>query len=440
MKLVFVENRHKTYFYVPIVKELQKQGHEIHWLIQNREFVPKGFPNIYVIPYPKGEPKVVKKDQDIEEVMISDRQFNHFRRNNLDRYYYYYDAIENYLDQVKPDLVFGESTAFHELLAILYCKRKDILFLHPSTCRYPVGRFSFYEYDTLLPYQGSKEQLNKDEALEVINQIVYRTSIPDYMRLIPPSRMSRMQDRVLKIKSYAFGEKYNTPAPRAKYKLEKQKKRMISSWDAISEMHVEEVSGFSILYPLQMQPEANLDVWGKNFRDQAKLIKKISDVLPEGVQLIVKPNPKSNYEISNDLIELASQRDNIIPLHHQVKMDNVLSKIDLVMTVTGTIAIESILSDIPVATLVHTINNRIKSCIYINDLQTDLIPLIDLIKKDDFPITNEEDKIGFINLLNQSSYKGKISDPFTDVSCISEENVQNLVKAFESVLSKHDKH
>lgn len=439
MRILFIENRHKTYFYEPIAHALREKDYEIHWLIQNKEFLPSKDFTSHLIPYPQSKIEFTR-DEEIESLIRIDRQFNHFEKKDSSYFYYYNQKIAELLDIIQPDIVFGESTAFHELITIVQCKRKDILFLNPSTCRYPVGRFSFYLNDTLMPYQGSNEKLDTKESLEVIRQIIHRTSVPDYMKLVPPSKITKIQDKMVKMKSYALGEKFNTPDPRVKYKLEKQKKRIITSWDAIAEMHIEEVTEFSVLYPLQMQPEANIDVWGKNHRDQTQLIEQLSNNLPTGVKLIVKPNPKSKYEISEELIQLVHQRDNIVPLHHKVKMDDVLPKVDLVITVTGTIAIECILSDVPVVTLVHTINNQIKSCIYINNIESELNPLIEKIIKGEFPRTTEADKIGFINLLNQSSYKGKISDPFTDVSCVSDENIKSLVIAFESVLTKHGKH
>ena len=55
------------------------------------------------------------------------------------------NTISNAIEKIKPDLVFGESTLFHELLVINACKSRGILYLHPSSCRYPTNRFSFYK-------------------------------------------------------------------------------------------------------------------------------------------------------------------------------------------------------------------------------------------------------------------------------------------------------
>ena len=433
MKILFIENRHKTFFYEPIARQLQADGNKIYWIIQNKEFVPSLDSVKYTIPYPKEKIKY-QTDKEIEEIIKIDRQFNHFNQKDSTYFYYYNERIRDIIEKIMPDIVFGESTAFHELLTILNCKKLGILYLNPSSCRYPIGRFSFYEYDTLIPFKGSGEVLQKKDAEYIIDQIVNRTAVPDYMKLTPPSKLTKIKDKLLKVKSYMLGEKYNTPNPFLKYKSEKQKKQINLKWDEASVKEISDENSFTILYPLQMQPEANIDVWGKEYRDQTNLISKIADSLSKDCKLIVKPNPKSNYEISEELITLATRNKQIEILHHFVKMDNVLPKVDLVITVTGTIAIECILSNKPVITLVDTINNKVKSCIYIESIIPKLSSIIEEVKKDNFPKLLNNEKVAFINSLNKSSFEGKVSDPLTDESCILENNIHKMATAFRYIL------
>lgn len=434
MKILFIENRHKTFFYEPIAKKLQEEGIEISWLIQNKEFTPNLESKKYSIPYPNAKIDI-ELDTEIESLIKIDRQLNHFEKKDSSYFYYYYEKIKQILEEINPDFVFGESTAFHELLTVLNCKRKDILYLNPSTCRYPVGRFSFYKYDTLIPYKGSSETLQDNKAEEIIDQIVHRTTIPDYMKLILPSKMTKLNDKAIKVKSYLTGEKYNTPNPFTKFKLENRRKQIIVKWDSISENMIDQKKNdFIILYPLQMQPEANIDVWGKEYRDQTKLIRNITELLPKNCKLIVKPNPKSKYEISEELISLIAKNEKVMALNHTVKMDDVLPKIDLVITVTGTIAIECILINKPVISLVDTINNKIKNCTYVKSMTKELTTVIQEVKNNAYPKATNEEKIKFINSLNKSSYQGKVSDPFTDASCILEDNIDKVAVAFRNII------
>lgn len=434
MKLLFIENRHKTFLFELISNQLGKYGHEIHWLIQNKQFMPSGNAKKYIIDYPLTQINNYKKDEAIEEVIKSDRQFNHFNKQDTSYFYYYNDKIERYLKELKPDVVFGESTAFHELLTINNCKKQQILYLNPSTCRYPIGRFSFYKYNTLEPYLGSTEVLSDEAANDVINQIVDRKTTPDYMKPSPASKRTIIKDKAKKIYGYAKGEKYNTPSPLIKYKIEKEKDNNIKLWDAFAKDKLDIVNKTILLYPLQMQPEANIDVWGREHRDQLQLIKSISNIIPDDVVLVVKPNPKSKYELSRDLVDYVQNSSNIIALQHKVKMNEIFPYVDLVVTVTGTIAIECVLSNKPVATMTHTINNYAKNCIYIKNITPGLQTVIDDVKNNTFHRISNQEKINFINVLNSTSYKGVISDPFSDQSCMRDDNLKSLVLAFNHVL------
>ncbi|SDS43290.1 capsular polysaccharide export protein, LipB/KpsS family [Winogradskyella sediminis] len=434
MKLLFIENRHKTFLYEPITEHLKKLGHEVHWLIQNKQFLPSAKTNVHIISYPKKKDTIERKDNGVEKVIISDRQVNHFEIKDQSHFYYYDRKIEAILLSIQPDFVFGESTSFHELLAIKNCKNHNVLYLNPSTCRYPIGRFSFYKYDTLEPYLGSDEKLTNEEANELIDQIVYRKTAPDYMRLSPASKFETLKDKIKKTYAYINGEKYNTPNPLIKYKLEKQKKKNRLNWDTNAVNKVIKSTKFKILYPLQMQPEANLDVWGRPYRDQNELIRQIVENLPKDVTLYVKPNPKSKYELSTELIDVVTKSENCVALHHCTKMDAILPDIDLVITVTGTIAIECVLDNKPVATLVKTINNTAENCKYLFNLEEELKKIIKDVELDVFPKIDNQEKINFINRLNETSYKGIVSDPWTDLNSISDQNILNMVSAFKSVL------
>lgn len=434
MTLLFIENRYKTFYFEAIAKQLVKHGFKVHFLVQNKSFEPNNEFIKHVIPYPKSNQNNYVKDIAIETVIESDRQQNHFGKKDKSYFYYYNSKIKAILNSVKPDMVFGESTAFHELLTINLCKENKILYLNPSSCRYPLGRFSFYKYDTLEPYRGSSEVLEKTKALEIIDGIVNRTAQPNYMKVVSVSNTTKLLDKIKLVKSFIERERFNTPNPLIKYRVEKQKQKNVDIWDDIAKANLE-TEKFAILYALQMQPEANIDVWGRKHRNQTELIKKVSEMIPENSILVIKPNPKSKYELSEELINLVKTKTNIICLKHATKMEAVLPKIDLVVTVTGTIAIECILSNKPVVTLVKTINNTAKNCLYIEEI-TGLNKIISLIERNHFPIIDESSRIDFMNQLNTLSYKGIVSDPLSDVNCVSEQNIKNMTNAFLKVLKK----
>ena len=429
--LLFIENRYKTYFFEAIVNRLSEKGFDIHFLIQNDHFLPKLKVKKHIISYPK---KTISysKNEAIELIIASDRQQNHFKKKDQSYFYYYHNQIDQVLQQVKPDVVFGESTAFHELLTINLCKQNDILYLNPSTCRYPLGRFSFYKYDTLEPYKGSEELLSEEDAKNTVKAIVNRTAKPDYMKAVSISKSDKIKDKLKLVSGFAKGERFNTPNPVIKYQAEQVKTKNIAKWDAFASMDIN-TDKFVVLYPLQMQPEANIDVWGRPYRNQTELVKKLLNVLPNHAVLVVKPNPKSKYELSEELIATVEKNHNCVALQHSTKMDAVLPKVDLVVTVTGTIAIESVLSNKPVVTLVKTLNNTAKNCMYLPQLNQ-LPKIIDAVTANEFPKLLIQETSQFINLLNSKSYKGIVADPFNDANCIGDKNLSDMETAFLNVL------
>ncbi|WP_452225474.1 capsular polysaccharide export protein, LipB/KpsS family [Lacinutrix chionoecetis] len=432
MTLLFVENRYKTYFFEAIALELAKKGFDIHFLIQNKNFLPKKKFTNHKITYPKRVYKDYTPDKDIALIIESDRQQNHFKKRDQSYFYYYNNKIEQILNTVKPDFVFGESTAFHELLTINLCKKKDILYLNPSTCRYPLGRFSFYKYDTLEPFKGSGEVLETNIALQVVDSIVNRTAKPDYMKALSISKKAKIADKIKLVKGFVEGESFNTPHPITKFSIEQVKRRNIKMWDEQAMTKLSKTQ-FLLLYPLQMQPEANIDVWGRAYRNQSELINALANAIPEDVTLVVKPNPKSKYELSAGLLDVVKHHQNIICLAHSTKMDDVLKDIDLVVTVTGTIAIECILSNKPVVTMVKTLNNKAANCLYLPNLK-DLDSVISKVKSSTFITLKDNEKANFINALNSTSFKGIISDPYCDANCVGSSNIENVEKAFLTVL------
>lgn len=437
-KILFIENRYKTFLLEPIAKRLDKMGYEIFWIIQNKEFDVQGNFKKFIIPLPPKKKKTYAENKRVEDIIEVDRQYNFFNNTATDYFYYYNEKIDAILEEVQPDLVFGEATAFHELLAIINCEKRNILYLNPCTSRYPTGRFSFYRYNTMEPYMGSEEVLDEEVAVGVIEEIIHRKVMPDYMKKKKFSNKKKLKDKLLKLSSYFKGERYNTPHPYIKLKVERQKKKNIKYWDSISEKGIQKNNSFKLLYPMQMQPEANIDVWGSKHRDQAKLIDSISSLLQEDEVLYVKPNPKSKYELSKELIDLLHRKKNVHLLHHSVKMEEVLPDVDMVVTVTGTIAIECILMNKPVVTLVNSINNSAKNCIYMSSLDKELTNVIQDVKNESFAELDRLEKVHFINVLNKTSYKGNISDPFTDPSCIVKENIDNLVEAFNAVIETNE--
>lgn len=438
MRILFVENQYKTYFFEEIALKLEEEGHDVFWIVQNKVFEPKNNFKKYIIPYPKNKNYNKVEDKDIDDIIYSDRKVNYFGYKDKNYFYYYNEKIKELVYKIKPDIAFGESTLFHELLTGKYCKELGVKYLNPLPCRYPTGKFSFYLYDTLEPFKGCDEELPREEVLSIINNIINRKISPDYMKPVQMTNLEKLANKFKKIKGYYVGDKYNTPSPFAKTKIEKQKNETKHIWDNLATSTINKSDKFKILYPLQVQPEENIDVWGRKRRDQLAVIQEIENNLPENAILYVKPNPKPKYEVDSKMIDFVSASKKIVMVHHSVSMTEIFNEFNLIITVTGTVAIESILSNKPVINLIKTLNNTVRNCVYLDNLK-ELPQVIDKINNGTFPTASEQDKIDFINLLNKTSYFGNVSDVLSDKNCIDEGNILLITKAFNDVMAKAKK-
>ena len=150
------------------------------------------------------------------------------------------------------------------------------------------------------------------------------------------------------------GEKYNTPSLFRKIFLEIVLIKNIIKWKFISQP-INKNKKFKILYPLQLQPEQNIDVWGYPYNNQTNLIKKISKTLKnKNIEIYIKLNPLTKYELSKEMIKLIVSNDNLIPLEPKYQMSDIINKVDLVITVTGSILFECVINKKPIISFKKT--------------------------------------------------------------------------------------
>lgn len=443
MKFAFVENRYKTFFWSAVAQALKSHGHAIAWLVQNPVFAPAG-DSVCVVPFPRRS-ELTSVVGDIPEalhwVRAADRFINYFGGD--DRHYRYYArAIKHWLEREQPDVVIGESTLFHELIVIEECRSKGIPYFHPSMPGYPGGRYSVYAYASKKPLGHNLDIPTEADCLIVAEAIRKRERIPDYM--IPPSGGDperthplprSLPDRMTILRGYWKGERFNTPAPWRKFLLDLKVGLRLRIWQRTVSAKAEPIGRRFVVYPLQMQPEANLDVWGQQFRDQAQLIRNIADHLPEGWHLLVKANPKPKYELSADLFSVLQEHPRVSPIAMTEQMGKVLERVDLVCTVTGTVAVECVLSRKPVVQLGPGIVENGVGCMQLKEVAA-IVDAIRLIEIGQFPIASDAERIRLVHRLYSTTFAGKVADPLHMPAAMAPNNVRAVASTLEEIAAQ----
>jgi hypothetical protein len=445
VRIAFVEVRDKTGLFLRIAERLR--CHEVHWLVQNRAFVDREKSNVTILPYPRRGQLLAARDLSDEELGIirrvanSDRFVTSFGKDNS-YYGWYLKELERWLERVRPELIFGEVGNFHSHLLALIAERRGIPFLNPVSSRYPAGRFSFFLFDRLVPVGGDQEKMNDEDLSSVMKSITQGTLRPDYMA-VSSRRRDVVAYKTRLLIEYARGERFATQNP-VKYAWRRRNLRdVVARWesqalDTEGFMHLRGRRTPIILYPLQMQPEVNLDVWGHDHRDQVELLSHLCDrVDAGGGVLVVKPNPKSFHEMSDPLLDMLSRRKHAFRLSKSVRMEQVSDLCDLVVTVTGTVAIERLLSRRPVEVLSPDYARLLDLPQACRDLARSwelTAELCDDVRER----MRSFDPLHVIRRLADSSYPGEIAEPLAAPRVLREDNLVRVASSFQSFIETYE--
>ena len=431
-RITFIENRGKTVFWAAVAKQLAAAGHVVSWIVQNKAYRPhvKG-QKIIVLPVPAARDL---QDIGIPDAVSTDRGRTYFGSGHL-HYAHYQRHIASALETLKPDVVIGEPTLFHELLAIAACQTAGIPYLHPTMNRYPAQQFSILDADTQVPAVRSGDIWDAS-AIDALAQAVCSDAIqPSYMKIPKRRALWARRGRLIAgqmrtIAGRLAGEQYNTPSVLRKLQLQRSLKANLMQWDALA--HGPAPNGPVILYPLQMQPEANIDVWGRPYSDQIAVIKALAAALPANGQVAVKANPKSKYEVSDALMSLARQDPRVVLLPQAWTMAQAKDASTGTVTISGTVGYEAIFGRNRCLSLRHPVIDT-----HFADFaaQTPAQAVALLLSDPDIGRGNMGLTKAFLRILVADSFAGVISEPTYDPDCVSLENITQVTKAITQAVA-----
>ncbi len=440
MRILFIENRTSTVIWEKAAHVLAAHGHEVHWLVQNHLYAPKAA-NVHLVPYPAAaDLSDGPLDPALAQIARTDRAVLNFGVKPS-HYPHYWKHVGALLDRLAPEVVFGESTNFHELMAIHVCKARGTPYVAPLETRYPAGRIVFFRYDTFEPIGGCHEPLSPQANRELLDRIVKRDVRPAYMEA--PSgawnaRVGRWSERLRLTRAWLLGERFLTPSPLRHIRLNRTRDRTKAAWDAMARQR----SGFNpradrawVLYPLQLQPESNLDVFGQPWNNQCETMARAAAALaPMGARLVVKPNPKSKYEMMPALLEAARRHDNIVPLEHAYPMSAVFPDAPLVLSVTGTVILESIFSGKPVAVLGDHQMTSLAGVTRLGAPEQVAAVLQEVLAGRARRATRDEGE-ATLQWLHETSYGTRFFDPVQRPDLLTGDTIRKLQAAFLDVLA-----
>lgn len=432
-RICFIENRGTVALWQTVAATLRGRGHQIGWIVQNHAFLPRDAARAgdwtAVIPYPR-QSDLAPANSNLLGAIAGDRGVLYFGKEPT-HYRYYADQISAALDAFRPDAVIGEPTLFHEQLAILQCRRRGIPYLHAVTSRYPGDRFQVVEGDTQIPVSTPGEVWADDRLRDHVDGIRENRVVPTYMlQTHAPGRLDTLSAGLNLWLAHLAGEGFNTPSLRRKMRLTALLKQRLAQWEQLARPVPPGCK--ALLYPLQMQPEANINVWGRPYSDQLATIKAMLAAAPDNIHIAIKANPKAKYEVTEDLIALARSESRIILLPLRQSMSEAQAATLGSLTVTGTVGLEAVFGKGRCLSLCHPVITEHLPAFHISSIAEGVQRLLD---DPTAGLGTEATALWLLGYLISTSYPGIISEPLLDQRVLQPANVTLVADGLEDALN-----
>jgi hypothetical protein len=440
----FIANYYLTPLQIRIAKGLEAKGIDTCWIVVNegllQSILEAGWSRDRIL-HLQFEGHATGNDADlpiplkINDLLTADRALREAPQRGLAYLHAAARAILSFLDVQHPIFVFGEVTWAHERIAAAICHhRGDMQFLSPHTVRFPAGRWGFFQgQDQTHLFNPPGKMTDTVEAPVIVAE--------------PPSYVKRNDEllaqartlgaRLSRIMRFVTRENISSSDPTfiqsrwATLKIAgtEEMNRMLYRFVKRKVLDGAMLTQPFVLYALHKQPESSIDVFGRYYEDQWKLIHAIWRSLPAGWHLYVKEHSNAIGDRSPGFYRRIAALPNTQIIHERASATALIRASQAVFTVSGSIAYEAALLGKKSFTFAPMFFNRFASCksITIDALRDcgDLRELIDA--PNPSAMADAEDYI------LSRSFLGNFTDVHTDPTVLRLDNVTKLIAAFCSL-------
>ncbi len=440
--ICFIANFSKTYFFHAIAEELARYNTTVYWITSNQKlynFLIEAYGEDAVLLINRDTPRNEPIDDfKLNELVFGDRVLRHDVENGLSFLRNIQVPIYKFLKENKVRFVFGEITWSQEILIHRICsKRKELncTFLNPHVVRIPNDRFAFFTDEV----QATFFEVNKEYP---VTNLKLEVKKPTYLK-INDGRLKKANSilgRLDRIRRWITNENIDKKDPTllhkgiARLKTRTQEESNKEIYKFVKRKTFEEVNNAPYIFVgLHKQPEASVDVFGRYYEDQALNIVNLWRALPEGWNLLVKEHTNAIGDRSLRFYKDLQALPNIYFVNEKTDSYQLIRNAKAVATITGTIAYEAALMQVPALTFAKVFFNKLNHCkrITIEELKNceNLKIIIDALEK------KEDNRTDFSNYILHNTFEGTFSDPISNESIMQKDNVQLVSAAFLNVMN-----
>lgn len=440
--ICFIANYSKTYLFHEIAQRLMQKGEKICWITVNTELY-----NFLCKEYGAGKVLLINRDHinqpqceidefKINELVYGDRVLRHEYQHGVQFLTNIQKPIYDFLKTNDVRFAFGEITWAHEILIHRMLTRRTELnakFLNPHVVRLPNKRWSFFKDERQSQIYEVANEYEKSPLIEVKK--------PFYLKVNDKrlKKLNSIKGRLDKIKRWITNENIDKKDPthitkgkvrlilRSQEEFNKEIYRMAKriDFDLIKDTPY-------VFVGLHKQPEASVDAFGRYYEDQYMNICNLWRALPVGWNILVKEHTNAIGDRDLSFYNKLQEMPGVYFVHESTDSYSLISKAQLVVTITGTIAYEAALMKVPAVTFAPTFFNQINYCEQI-DL-TSLSRCSSLKEIADRLSCQIDNRESFSSYLMANSFSGTLVDPISMPSVMEEENLAQISQAFITVI------
>lgn len=446
--LCFIGNFYKTDVYREIANLLITKDVKIYWIIpktsQYKKYADEfGKENVLLIDrtITKDNYNVIK-DLKINEILYSSRVWKYDLKEGTKYLIAVQNLVANFIKKNEIHTIFGENTTAEELLICRLCKCVKELncdYFSLMTTRIPGKRFYFFE-DERQAQVFKRKNYNSEDKIDleikkpsyaILNDKIIRNSMSfsgllnRFKRFITGENIEKTDPDVIVNKKTAFLVKTREVINQQRYK------RIIKS-------DLSDIKGKKyVFYGFHKQPESSVDVCGRYMENQLQIVKNIWRQLPPDWYLVIKEHSNAIGDRSPAFFRELIKYPNVILIKESIDSKFIISNAQIVITNTGTMALEAALMGIPAITLSKVVFNCLNYCQYFTwERFQEFNSLKDTVR---YIKSLPNNKSAYENMIKCNSFIGYMGDTFATPQILNdEENNVNLANAFYELVSRDE--
>ena len=467
MRVAFTSTWQKTDLFALLAKRLQPYGIESCWIVTSEHYkqrlLDQGFPADTILHLRKDlalKSPTFERDletmRDLEEqttekvknLVLMDRYVGSWPWDEAEKYTAYVTArTKEFFDRLDVELVIGEPSVIHDLLAVLVCRATGREYVAPFGLRMPVQRFAFWSgylendlhvFGSRIPAGVRPEFLRM--AREVRDQIVVDRRKPAYFyknsrapRITPKFlfKVTRGIGRAV-FQSRTDANMYSLYDILVKHKLHMRPLHFAGAKIQWSQIFEQPRPGEKfVLFTLHKQPEHSIDVQGARNSNQYEVIRSFARSLPADVMLYVKEHRNCLGDRSPGELKRIKQLPGVRLIDPFVDANELVERCEAVVTISGTIALEAALYGKRTLMLC---DHHLAGFSTSKWIQTPFQVAEEL--RSPAPEHDPEFDLQYLAWILENSFEGIFSDPVSSPECVSPENLELLTRALLALTEK----